>query len=181
MPPALQPAPVPPKRIQLPRNSTRVQRQYVYIKIIESIKPEAWGAVAFDGKILAPGAVVDLDPLPRPLVVIECIGPLGIHQRGKHRDYGYILWRYDFSLFEWQEIARAQAKDWSWTVAMKEPALRALHPRPELVDIVKRSRDLVDELLVSIDQKLVLEKPDVRKTVLDSLYERVAGRIADCA
>ena len=181
---AVQPAPSPPKRIQLPRSSTRLQFPDVYCKILESVKPEMFGCAAFDGRIKKVGTVLDVDSLPRPLVVIECTGPIGpyVNRRaGRHRDHGYILWTYDYGREEWREICRAQAPDGSWTAAFREPALRALHPRPELVDVTRRGRDLADELLAAIDQRLVPENSAVRKTVLDCLYERVAGRIAECA
>jgi hypothetical protein len=175
------PAPAAPTRIQLPRSSTRLQRPHVFVNVLERVKQEEWGAVQFEGRIYTPGQVVDFASLPSPLIAIECAGPVGVHQAKKYRDYLYILWRYDLGIQEWVEVARAQAKDASWTLALREPAIRALHPRPELLDIVARSRGLVDELVAAIDQRLVPEMPEVRRTVLDHLYTRVAGKIADCA
>jgi hypothetical protein len=106
---------------------------------------------------------------------------VGTAQRGKHREVLYILWRFDRTRWEWIEIARAQALDWSWTVVFRDAAFCALHPRPGLVDLIQRSRDVAEELLALMDGRLQLERREVRASVLHSIYERVAGRIADCA
>ncbi len=138
----------------------------------------------FEGRIYRPGALIALEALPRPAVVIECTGPIGAfvaRRSSRYRDYGYILWTFDFQVFEWREIARAQAPDASWTAAIREPAWLALHPRPELVDIVQRSRDVSQELLDAIDKRLRTEMPEVKANALYSIYECVAGRIAECA
>jgi hypothetical protein len=182
--PSPQPAPPPSKRLQFPRTSTRLSLPDVYCKLIEDIVPQPFGCCRFDGRIYRPGAPIALESLPRPAVVIECTGPIGpyLHRRaGRYRDYGYILWTFDFQAFEWREIARAQAPDASWTAAIRELAWLALHPRLELVDIVKRSRDVSQELLDAIDKRLLSEMPEVKANALYSIYERVAGRIAECA
>src|SRR5581483_3862932 len=105
MPSLAQVAVSPPKRVALPRTSTRLQAPQSYVKVITGMKTEAWGATGFEGKIYSPGQVVDLDALPRPAVAIECAGPIGIYQRGKHRETLYILWRFDVDRGEWVEIA----------------------------------------------------------------------------
>lgn len=151
------------------------------MKLIEDIIPQPFGACLFDGRIYRPGAAVDVTSLPRPAVLIECAGPIGVHRRGKHRDYLYLLWRFDFSLLGWVKIAEAQAKDASWTAAIREAAWRALYPRPELFDIVERSRNVTEELLATIDRRLRAEELEVQANTLHALYDRVAGRIAACA
>jgi hypothetical protein len=184
MVPCPQFAPEKPRRFEFPRSSTRLQIPNVYIKVVGRILPEPFGCAMFephDRRLHRPGAVVDLDALPRPCVVIECTGPVGAWQRGKKRDRAYILWRLDFSRYEWVEICRAQSLDASWSAVFREPAMRALYPRPELVDVIGRSLELADDLLAVIDEKLMPERTDIRRTVLDTLYERVAGRIVDCA
>jgi len=173
-----------PRRIHLPRSSTRLALPYVYCKLIEDIVPQPFSACRFEGRIYRPGAPIDLEGLPCPAVVIECIGPLGAfvaRRSSRRRDYGYILWSFDFANYEWREIARAQAPDATWTAALKDPAWRALHPRPELVDLVRQSQDAADELLDAIDKRLRAEMPEVKMNALYSIYERVAGRIAECA
>ncbi len=174
----------PSKRIQLPRSSSRVAREHVYCKLIEDIIPQPFHTCLFDGKIYRPGASLEVEQLPRPAVLIECTGPIGpyVNRRGgRHRDYGYILWVFSFDLHEWREIARAQAPDASWTATLREPAWRALHPRPELVDVIQRSRDAAEDLLDVIDKRLRAELPEVAANALHSLYDRIAGKIAECA
>ena len=171
--------PIARRRIQLPRSSSRAAKTDAYVKVVDRIRPEAWGAVSFEGKIYAPGQIVDTHSLPLPCVLVECAGPVGTWQRGKRREFLYVLWRLDSIAWEWVEIARAQAFDWSWTVAFRELAFRALHPRPELVDITGRSLDAAEEILRMIEQRLVGEITEVRVSALHSVYERVAGRLAD--
>lgn len=170
-----------PTSVRLPCTSTRLQKPYTYVRIVTAMHATKWGAICFKGPLYAPGAVVDADSLPSPAVLIESAGPIGPWQRGKHREMLYILWRFDLVRWEWVEIARAQALNWSWTVVLREPAFQALHPRPELVDIIQRSRDVTDELLALLDGRLESEMREVRASVLHSVYERVAGRIVDCA
>lgn len=172
----------PTKRVRLPRSSTRQQNPYdLYCKVLTDIIPEPFGAALFAGKIYKPGAVVELAALPDPAVVIECAGQIGAWQRGKRRDFQYILWTYDRQLDEWHELARAQAKDKTWTAGIREPAWLALHPRPELVDVIQRTRDITDEILELIDKRLRSELVEVRANALYTIYERVAGRISACA
>ena len=173
------PAPA-PKRVQLPSTATRIQKPYTYVRVVTSMHSTTWGAVAFEGKLHSPGAVVDADSLPSPAVLVEAAGPIGPWQRGKHRELLYILWRLDLVRWEWVEIARAQALDWSWTLMLREAAFQALHPRPELIDIIQRSRDVTDELVALLDVRLQTEMREVRASVLHSIYERVAGKIANC-
>lgn len=181
LPSASVPAPQAPNRVQLPRSSTRLEKHQAYLRIVTEIRPQSWGGVAFEGTIYAPGAVIDVGALPRPAVAIECAGPVGAWQRGKHRELLYILWRFDVTRWEWIEIARTQALSWDWQLVFRDPAWRALHPRPDLVDVIKRSRDVGDELLATIDRRLESEGGDVRASVLSWVYEQVAGRIAGCA
>jgi hypothetical protein len=172
---------LPPERIRLPRSSTRLAFPYAYVKLVTSLREQSWGAIAYEGRIYRPGAMMDTDSLPSPAVVIELAGPIGIWQRGKHRELLYILWRLDMPRWEWVEVARAQSLNWGWSVDLREAVFRTLHPRPELVDIIQRSRDVADELMELFDVRLQRELREVRASVLHSVYERVAGKLVDCA
>jgi len=173
-------AAAPEPKIRLPRTSTRVEFPYVYIKIVENIVPLPFGLCRFDGKIYKPGAVIAIETLPRPAVLIECAGPVGIYRRGRRRDYQYLLWLLDADRHEWRELARAQARDASWTLAIREPAWCALHPQPELIDVMERSQDVSRDLIDEIEKRLRAEMPEVQANALYSVYEWIAGRIADC-
>jgi len=157
-----------------------VEFPYVYIKIVENIVPLPFGLCRFDGKIYKPGAVIAVETLPQPAVALECAGPVGVYRRGKRRDYQYLLWTLDPGHLQWRELARAQARDASWTVAVRELAWRALHPRPELIDLMERSADVSQQLIDEIDKRLRAEMPEVQANALYSVYEWIAGRIADC-
>ena len=167
-------------RIRLPQSSTRLQIPEVYVKIVQDIVPLPFGLCRFDGTIHKPGAVIAVETLPRPAVAIECAGPVGVYRRGKRRDYQYLLWTLDHPDLEWRELARAQSRDASWTAAVREPAWRALHPRPELIDLMERSADVSRDLIDEIEKRLRAEMPEVQANALYSVYEWIAGRIADC-
>jgi len=171
---------VKPASIRLPHSSTRVEIPYVYIKIVEEIIPLPFGLCQFHGRIHKPGATIAIETLPRPAVLVECAGPVGVYHRGRRRPYWYILWSLDYATLEWIELARAQARDASWTLAIREPAWRALHPRPELIDLMERSADVSQQLIDEIDKRLRAEMPEVQANALYSVYEWIAGRIADC-
>jgi hypothetical protein len=170
----------PAGKIRLPQSSTRLQVPYVYVKIVEDIVPLPFGLCRFDGPIYRPGAAIAIDALPRPAVAIECAGPIGAWRRGRRRDDQYLLWTLDYEHLEWRELARAQARDASWTVAVRELAWRALHPRPELLDIMERSQDVSRELIDEIEKRLRSEMPEVQAHTLYAMYEWLAGRIAEC-
>lgn len=171
----------PPEHIRLPRSSSRLALPYVYVKLVTSLREQSWGAIAYEGRIYRPGAMLDTASLPCPAIAIELAGPIGVWQRGKHRELLYILWRLDISKWEWVEVARAQSLNWGWSVDLREAVFRTLHPRPELVDIIQRSRDVADELMEFVDVRLERELREVRASVLHSVYERVAGKLVDCA
>jgi hypothetical protein len=181
--PMVCPAPIsPPAKIQLPRSSTRLQIPEVYCKLVSDLVPDGpFGVCRFEGKIYKPGAVVEAHQLPRPAVVIECCGQQGAWQRGKKRDYLYIVWTYDYRVCEWREIARALARDASWTAVVKEAVWRALYPQPQLLDVIERSTTAAEELVEAIDKRLRAELPEVRANALHRIYESVAGRMAECA
>lgn len=171
-----------PKRIQLPRSSTRLQIPEVYCKLVTEItSPGPFGACLFEGKIHKPGETIETAALPRPAVVIECAGPQGGWQRGKKRPYLYLLWSFDFTRWEWAEVARAVGVGSEWTAVLREAAWRALHPQPQFMDVISRSRSVADELVEEIDKRLQAERPDVRASALHAIYERVTGRLANCA
>jgi hypothetical protein len=175
------PAPAPPPNIQLPCTSPRDRNAIVYITVVRTIQASSWGATQFQGDLRKPGQVIEFDSLPRPAVLVECAGPIGPWKRGKHRDLLYILWRLDYHSYEWVEIARAQARDWSWSVVFDRPARMALQPRPELVDVLERSRTVAEQILELIRQHLEPEIAAVQASALYAVYESVAGRIVDGA
>ena len=134
--------------------------------------------MGFEGKIHKPGSSVDASELSQNAVALECAGPVGKWTRGKKLETLWILWRFDWEKFCWWEIARAQALGWEWAEVLRGPAIRALNPKPALVDVLARGRELADEILSLVDTKLASENQDLRALVLSRVYEYVAGRIA---
>ncbi len=128
------------------------------------------------GSVHKAGSYLSPQALGSNPIVLECAGPQG---KGSHREILWILWRYDWSAEQWVEIARAQSIDASWTVVLREPALAALNPRPELFDIGKRAGQFAERIAGDIDRALELESEPVRACALSLVYDRVAGRIAD--
>src|SRR5262249_52380540 len=89
-----------------------------------------------------------------------------------------MLWSLDVDGLEWHELARARASDTSWTASLREAAARALHPRPELVDIVQRGREVSEALIGAIQSRLNAETPEVQAAALLSMYDQVAGMLS---
>jgi hypothetical protein len=110
-------------------------------------------------------------------IVLECAGPQGPWRGGRNRPNLWILWRYDRPAGRWQEIARALSTNWDWALVLREPAIRALRPVPDIADFSARGREVTEELLRAIDAMLVPELPAVRALVLTSIYDRMAGKI----
>lgn len=105
-----------------------------------------------------------------------------MHKIGKQRETLWILWRYDWKVRDWREIARALATDWTWALVLRGPALRALHQVAlTTVDANQRGREVSDELIERIDAALATEPAAVRALVLTTIYDRVAGRIVSAA
>jgi hypothetical protein len=164
--------------VSLPNTSPQNRRHHTHVKLLESVRLDAWNGAGFDGQIYPCGAQLTAETLGDRPVLVECAGPIGTWRNGKPRETLWILWRYDWAANDWREIARAQAFDWSWAIILREPAIRALQPiTPALVDPAARGREVTDDLLEHIDKALLSELPAVRSVVLTSIYDRVAGRI----
>lgn len=166
--------------IHLPRSSGRgySYRYFCHLKLVTRVRLAGSGyGTDFEGRLLKPGAVVEAELLGEHPVIIECAGPQGEFRRGRRREYLWILWVLDWQTKTWSEAARSLAINFEWVVVLREPAWQALNPRPAVVDIQQRSQELAERLLREIDQVLDAEEKAVRISVLNSVYDRVAGRI----
>lgn len=165
--------------VYLPNTCPENRRHHTHLRLLSRVDPGAPGAVAFHGRLLWPGVRLAASELGERPVVLECAGPQGHWKNGRHRDVLWILWRYDWPLREWIEIARARSLDASWAQVLREPAIHALAaPVPEQSDLVSRGRDVAGELLAAIDERLGPERAEVRNVVLTTIYDQMAGRIA---
>jgi hypothetical protein len=165
------------KFIRLPCSSTRAQRPYAHLKLLTAVRPGCY-SVAFEGEILAPGALIDVNRLPVPAVVLECAGPMGEGHGHRRREVLWILWLYDWPEGEWVELARAAAVNWEWTLTLREPAIRALHPRPDLIDVLDRGRAVAGAIMDAINRRVEDEIEPVRANALNAVYDQIASRLA---
>lgn len=164
--------------VRLPQSSSRLAREYAHIKLLHCVRETDYLITAFEGRVFRPGASIPADQLGEHPVALECAGPVGT---GRHRDVLWILWRYDWQAGQWIEIARAQAPDASWTIALRDPARAALNPKPRLFAVEDQSRQVAESILRAIDDRLLDEVQPVRAAALNRVYDWVAGRIAQCA
>lgn len=166
-----------PRRIKLPCSSSRLARGHAHLKLLTAIESAPFSC-AFVGTIFPPGATVDLEELGLNPVLIECAGPVG---KGQYRDYLWILWKYDRISEQWKELARTQSRDASWTYVFREPARRALYENAPLFDAKERVSTLTLSIMKQIDTLITPELAAVKCGVLNEIYDRVAGRIAQLA
>lgn len=135
----------------------------------------------FEGRILAPGALMDAASLPLPTVVLECAGAIGDGRGHRRRELLWILWDYDWTRGAWVELGRAAAFDWSWKLSLREAVLAALYRPSSLVDVIERGATLAGEVIETLDRKIARELAAVQANALHSVYDQVAGRIASLA
>lgn len=167
------------RKIQLPKTSTRLQKDWAHCKVIERIHTDMAG-MPFHGKLYAPGAVLEPEELGEDALVMECVGPLGSSYDGKgrrRREVERILWRYDFRQEEWIEICRTSAVGSEWAEPMKVAAMEARTRKPELFDLAIRGRDVAAEIMRVVDGNLERETGPVRVSALSSVYDQIGGRI----
>jgi hypothetical protein len=142
------------------------------IRLLTRVRERQNDALGFEGSFHRCGSAVDMALLARPAVALECAGPTGCR---KGRNYLWILWRFDFELGAWIEIARAQAPDWTWAIALRPIALHALYggspPEPDIGLIA-------DGVLRSLDEALEDIEPRFRPLLLSAIEPAVASRIA---
>lgn len=166
----------PPERVALPRSSSaRGRSPCLFFRLLSAVEGTPYNTL-FEGQIFKPGASIAAKELPDPAVLLECAGPVG---SGRARPTLWVLWRYDRRCSEWVEIARAQSLNWEWKLVLRQPAWRALHPHPGPVDSDRRGAQIEHELVHIIDAKISEEVRAVRLNVLSSLYDDLAGRIAN--
>jgi hypothetical protein len=168
--------------IQLPRSSGRANRAHAHLKLVTKILASGHCNLGWEGEIYPPGALVERSKLLENAIVLECAGPQGDSRRGHNRrEYLWILWRYDWGRGSWVEIARSLAINWEWALVLRPPAIQALYPRPEFCDVLQRGKDVASEVMGLIEQHLQGEDRSVRVNALASIYDQVAGRIAEAA
>lgn len=166
--------------IQLPRSSDRSQKKLAHLKLLTGIRNSHAFNAEFEGRILTPGSRIDRSELLTYPVVLECVGYVGSPGRGRKREVLWILRRLDRRMDTWVEIARAQSLNAEWVAVLRQPAINAMRPAM-LVDVLERGRDLAEQTIREMDRTLELETAAVKANMLSSVYDQVAGRLADLA
>lgn len=128
--------------------------------------------LGWEGKLYSPGSVIDR---VEPLIVLECAGPVGPARGHKRAEILWLLWQYRQE--SWHELARSLAINYEWTEDLRGPAIRALYPVPALVDIIRAGREIAEEIISVIDERLERKDADLRRSTLSAVYDRVAARI----
>jgi hypothetical protein len=168
-----------PRLVYLPNTCPENRRHHTHLKLLSHVDPDAGHNLGFEGRVLFCGCRLPETELPARPVLLEYAGPQGQWKRGKQRYHLYILWRYDFQQREWVEICRDQSIGWEWALTIRHRAVLELAaPVPPVVDVAIRGRAVAEELLTAIDTALIPENPEARLVALTSIYDQVAGRIA---
>jgi len=157
--------------IQLPRTSRR--GEIAYIKLLTRVDAFALNGFGFEGRLCRPGAAVETEDLPRPVIALECAGNSG---RGRKQPTLYILWRLRDD-GTWREIARAQAFDWTWAVALRTVAIRELRGPAERLPPVDLP-GITARLVKSLDRELGELSREMRAHLLGGLEVELNARIA---
>jgi hypothetical protein len=168
-------------RIKLPRSAAR-RGALTWSKLLTRVDAKAQNGFGFEGRVLRPGALIGIDELGEPAVLLEYAGFTGAPRRDEsgwgHRRCAdlYILWRYDRARGEWAELARARSVNWEWALDLRPIARRALEgPPPEPPEertAIARVLSLVDAEIEGAGHQTLLD-------VMAALHDRLAARVCE--
>jgi hypothetical protein len=150
------------------------------VRLLTGVNADAQNGADFRYRLFKSGASVKSEDLGEQPVLIEFAGSQGSWRRGKHREFLWILWRFDTAENDWREIARALAYGPEWAPILRDPAIQAMRsvaatsePNPMV-----RGREVAAGLLTAIDEAMVMELPAVRMLAIHAIYDGMAGRVA---
>lgn len=174
------------RSVRIPRSSER-NSSYAFAKLLARVERNrrVGGFSAFIGSLIRPGKLIEEDALwpsteyPANPILLECAGPVSGSGRGHNRaPFLWLLWRYDRQSGEWQELCRATAHDWTWSVDLFPIAERALTQgqaepaAPDLCAIAERIAATMDSELKPLD---LGDKARVLSAVEHSVAARIVG------
>ena len=161
--------------VRLPRTAAR-RGAITYCRIVCRVVPDAvWSGYRFEGELARPGSLFPTTRLPDPALLLECAGNLPGGWGHNRTPTVYILWRYDRKAGVWRELARAQALETDWTVALGPIAQAALNPpRPILVDTEATAARVMEQL----EREIKPLEFRVRVLVLRAVEDRLAAGMA---
>lgn len=148
--------------------------------------------MAFEGRLLRPGAVIDDAELwpgvdwPEIPLLLEYAGldyaaplaRLANGYGGKRRPVIHILWRWDIDACQWHEIARSSSVDSDWVeqfAAIARVELRR-HVRKPAADIAAQASA---RLVEALDRELQRLEGEELALALGLIYEQVAARVVE--
>ncbi len=166
----------PHKVIRLPHSSTRLQKSYAHLTLVERVRPVD-SVTAFEGRFCKPGSNVRTEDLPPSGLALECVGPVKVPGERKY-PLLWKLWQYDYDREEWKLLGEAQSVGREWVYTLREIALDVIRPRNPMVDLIGYGNKLSRSIIEELDTKLEAEMPDVKRMVLEDLHVQVSARIA---
>jgi hypothetical protein len=165
------------KLLHFPKSvECRARKDYHFL--VTAVDLYAPPGAQFRYQIVASGAPFDPLELPRPAVLIECVG--SVRTRPGRSRYSFselhVLRYFDFKRVEWVERARSLSPGSSWTIDLAPIAHRLLYPQGE-APAVDEARPIAEELAVVITTRLEIVRREVRCHVLADLADVVSREI----
>ncbi len=163
----------------IPRSAAG-RRELMYARLLWRVHPDRTLANAFEGKLLKPGARIELSDLwphegyPRTPVLLECAG--SDHSgRGHNRSKQiYVLWRFEAKR-GWVELARTLTEGAEWIVHLMPLALRELGGPARLDPDL--AANVATTFLGRLDDELKELGAGDRALALSFVYEQLAARM----
>lgn len=151
-------------------NSKQRRGGCAFIRVLDRVDPAATHGFGFDGRNYRPGSSIKASELPCPALALEC-API----TGKEPNYYlWILWRFEFRINQWVEMARTSAADWTWALTLRPLAIRLMNPLPIVFDCSAIARALT----VSIDEQLGRLPNEAKGDLLSALDVHLSHQIA---
>jgi len=164
--------------MRLPLTSVS-RRDRGFLRLLTDVDVYAPPGLQFRGRLLTPGAALDVCQLPRPAVLIEYAGRVRVGKVTNSRHSfaaQWLLWRFDFDAGAWVEVIRSVSADAAWSVDFAPVALGLLDAermidtsadlaRPECervtdrlsVELDSTTREMRCHVLAALDQYIATE------------------------
>lgn len=108
-----------------------------WLKVLTFVSPEAKDGFGYEGKFVQRSALVNETEVPEGSVLLECGGNDG---SAKHPCGVYVLWQRQGE--EFQQLARAEGKEWSFALRDKAIAALANCAKPQATSQTAAEHDL---------------------------------------
>jgi hypothetical protein len=162
--------------VKLPRSALR-RGALTWSKLLDHVDADARNGFGFQGRILRPGALVALEELPEPAVLVECAGSDGSGHGHRRSATTYILWQFDRARGEWRELARAASVGREWASDLRSIALRALGHEPAPF-IPPTTQETIARVLALVEGELRGVRAETVLDLMGALHDRLAAHAA---